>query len=199
MPGSGKDGKLPIPIKTARLNLRPLRVEDWDDWIDFIKDEDSYLYLNYDAPNDERARMWFEDLMDLRFTRPKRYLCLGIELVEEAKLIGCITLSFNDPEEHQQGCFDIILHPAYRRRGYGSEALMGLIRFVFECIGMHDIRKRVDIRNVAGCRMVEKAGMKLEGTFHEERRIKGEWISSAYYAMIRRWWRNERNPELKPF
>lgn len=190
MPGSGKDSKLPVPINTLRLNLRPLKFGDLDDWMEFTKDESSYIYLEYNAPDDEEAKSWFMDSMDMRFTRPGGWLPFGIELRGNSKLIGYIPLSFNDPHQHQQGSFSLMVHPAYRRQGYGSEALAGLMAFAFDGIGLHDIRTRLDSRNVAGRRTAERSGMRLEGEFHEERRIKGEWVSGAYYAMIRSWWAN---------
>jgi len=183
--GSDKGRKLPLPIQTQRLILRALRTEDLQDWLEFVKDEDSYKYISYNAPDDEEAISWLEHGKALRLTNPKGRLALGIELKSEAKIIGYLSFSLNDPEDHPQGSFHILMHPAYRRQGYGSEALLGLIDFGFSGIALHDIRVRIDNRDLAGRRMVEKAGMKLEGEFIEECRVKGEWISSAYYVILK--------------
>ena len=56
--------------------------------------------------------------------------------------------------------------------------------FGFHGIGLHDMRVRIDVRNVAGRRTVEKTGMKQEGEFFEQCRVKGEWVSAAYYVMF---------------
>ena len=186
--GSEKGGKLPLPIKTPRLNIRPLRTEDLADWLEFVKDEDSYKYLTNYPPDDEETRVWLEECKILRLTRPKGRLALGIELQDNVKVIGNLTFDLNDPEDHRQGSFHIMMHPAYRCRGYGTEAVLGLLGFGFNGIALHDIRVRIDIRNLAGRRMVEKAAMKLEGEFLEQWRVKGEWASAAYYVMLSAWW-----------
>ena len=173
---------------TSRLNLRHLRTEDLPDLLEFVKDEDSYKYLTNYPPDDEEAKSWLEKSKASRLTHPKGWLALAVELQNDAKVIGHLSFFLNDPEEHRQGSFIIMMHPAYRRQGYGTEALLGLMDFGFKGIALHDIRIATDSRNLAARRMVEKAGMKLEGEFVEERRIKGEWISEAYYGILSVWW-----------
>ena len=188
--GSKTGGKLPLPIKTSRLNLRPLRTEDQPDWLEFVTDEDSYRYLSYYEPDYEDARCWLEDSKVLKLTHPKGCLTIGIELQKEAKIIGHLPFHLTDSEGHRQGSFNLMVHPAYRRQGYGTEALLGIIEFGFNSIALHDIRVGIDSRNIAVRQMVEKAGMKLEGEFVEEYRVKGEWVSIVYYVIFSRTWRN---------
>jgi [ribosomal protein S5]-alanine N-acetyltransferase len=189
---SEKGGKLPLPIKTPRLIIRPLKTEDLPDWLEFVKDDDSYKYLDCNAPDDEQAISWLERGRVLRLPHSNKTLSLGIELQNEAKIIGDLSLVLNDPEEHRQGVFSILIHPAFRCQGYGTEALLGLIGFGFNGVALHDIRASIDFRDLAGRRMVEKAGMKLEGEFVEERRFKGEWISTAYYVILSKWWQRAK-------
>ena len=177
--------KLPLPIATKRLNIRPLRTEDLPDWLEFIKDDDSYKYITYNAPDDEEAISWLENGKDFRLTNPIGRLALGIELQSAAKIIGYLSFSLNDPEDHRRGAFHMLIHPDYRRQGYGTEALLGLFDFGMNGIALHDIRVRIDSRDLAARRLVIKAGMKLEGEFIEECRIKGEWVSSAYYVIFK--------------
>ena len=189
LPANSKMGwKLPLPIETPRLNLRPLRTEDLPDWLEFLQDEDSYTFLNDNAPNEEDATSWLANNIILRFTHPKGCLALGIEIKPDTKIIGYLSFYLTDHVDHRQATFHIMMHPAYRRKGYGTEALHGLISFGFTGVALHDIRVSIDNRNLAGRRMVEKAGMKLEGEFIEQCRVKGEWISTAYYAILSTWW-----------
>ena len=181
---SEKGKMLPLPIKTQRLNIRPLKTEDLPDWLEFVKDEDSYKYLDYYAPDDEGAISWLANRKIFRLTNPKGSLALGLELQKDTKLIGHLSFYLSDTEEHRQGAFSIMMHPAYRRQGYGTEALLSLFDFGFNDIALHDIRVSIHSLNIAGRRMVEKAGMKLQGEFIEDRRVKGEWISTAYYGKL---------------
>src|SRR5215471_13768245 len=102
--GSNVGGKLPLPITTPRLRLRFLRTEDQPDWLEFITDEGSYTYLDADCPDEDTARTWFERSQTMRFTDPKGYLPLGIELSEPLKVIGSLSFYIvrpeDDPEMH---------------------------------------------------------------------------------------------------
>ena len=188
---SGTDGKLPVPIQTQRLLLRPLRDDDLSDWLELVTDEDSYKYFHFYAPSEEEASSGFEQNRRLRPAQPNGHLALGIQLQNEAKIIGGLWFYLTDPEEHRQGTFRIIIHPAFRGKGFGAEALMGLLDFGLNGLAMHDIRVTIDSENKAGRRMAERAGMKLEGEMTEERRIKGEWRSMAYYGMLAGWWQQK--------
>ena len=48
-----------------------------------------------------------------------------------------------------------------------------------------------DMRNAAGIRLLEKAGLRQEGEFLQDRRVRNEWVDTAYYAC----WRRNTNPD----
>ena len=192
LPGLGINARLPVPIDAPRLIIRPLTREDLPDLLEYITDDNSYKYLHLFAPDDLQVRRWFEEGNLYRFTRPKGWLPLGIELKTSRKVIGHLFFYLVD-EDHLQGTFNVMIHPDYRRHGYAMEALTGLFGFGFIGIGLHDIRLRVDIRNVPGCRLMEAAGMKLEGEYVEEYRFNGEWVSSVCYGILSsRWLANRK-------
>jgi RimJ/RimL family protein N-acetyltransferase len=187
--GSEVGGRLPLPIRTARLRLRLLTTEDQPDWLEFITDEESYTYLDGECPDEDEARVWFGRSQRARLTDPKGYIPLGIEMQEPLKVIGSVSFYLFSPEDdsemHRQGGFLIMLHRDYRRRGYGAEAVRGLFDLAFEGIGLHDVRTSIDRRNASACRMAEKAGMILEGNFFEDQYIKGSWVSTAWYRILK--------------
>src|SRR3954471_14097561 len=76
--GSAGDGRLPIPVKTARLNLRSLDVQDQPDWLEFITDEESHRFLEDNPPDEDEARQWLENSKTIRLTDPKGYLLLAV-------------------------------------------------------------------------------------------------------------------------
>lgn len=187
--GSAMGGKLPLPIRTPRLGLRLLTTEDQPDWLEFVTDEESYTYMDGDCPDEDAARAWFESSQTIRLTDPKGYIPFGIEIQEPLKVIGSLSFYLFGPEDdsemHRQGGFQIMLHRDFRRRGYGTEAVRGLLDFAFQGIGLHDVRVSTDSRNVAARRMVEKAGMILEGEFAEDRYIKSRWVTTAWYRILK--------------
>ena len=72
LPANSERGwKLPLPVETPRLKLRPLKPGDLPDWLEFVLDEDSYIYLNHHAPNEEEAKNWLANyiLLGLRIQK----------------------------------------------------------------------------------------------------------------------------------
>ncbi len=187
--GSEMGGKLPLPVPTTRLRLRLFTTEDQPDWLEFVTVEESYTYLNGNCPDEDTARAWFERSQTMRLTDPEGYIPLAIEMQEPLKVIGFISFYLyspdDDPQMHRQGGFQIMVHGDYRRRGYGTEAVRALFDLAFEGIGLHDVRVSIDRRNSCTRRMAEKAGMILEGDFAEDRFIKGTWVSTAWYRMLK--------------
>ena len=187
--GSELGGKLPLPMMTPRIRLRLLTPEDQPDWLEFIADQESYTYLDGEPPDEDEARTWLSHSQSARLTDPNGYIPLGIEIQEPLKVIGSLSFYLFSPEDdsemHRQGGFQILLHRDYRRRGYGTEAVRALFDLAFKGIGLHDVRVSVDRRNCPARGMVEKAGMILEGDFAEDRFIKGSWVSTAWYRILK--------------
>ncbi len=51
---------------------------------------------------------------------------------------------------------------------------------------------RVEARNIASARVLEKLGMRREAHFVENELVKGEWQSELVYAILDREWRSTR-------
>jgi len=91
-------------------------------------------------------------------------------------------------EENRQGEIGFIAHPAHHGHGYATEAARPLLRFAFETLGLHRVVGRLEPRNVASARVLEKLGMRLEAHLVENEWVKDEWQSELVYAMLAREW-----------
>ena len=69
-------------------------------------------------------------------------------------------------------------------KGYASSALFLLIHFFFEEVGVNRIYATHDPRNPNSGKVMEKCGMKYEGTLRRTRFRKGEYSDRAMYAII---------------
>jgi RimJ/RimL family protein N-acetyltransferase len=58
----------------------------------------------------------------------------------------------------------------------------------FEGLGLHRIAGRLDGRNVASARVLERLGMRREAHLVENERVKGEWTDEVVYALLAREW-----------
>ena len=56
-------------------------------------------------------------------------------------------------------------------------------------VGLHRIVGRLEARNLASARVLEKLGMRREALLIENEFVKGEWQSELDYAILAREWR----------
>jgi L-amino acid N-acyltransferase YncA len=74
--------------------------------------------------------------------------------------------------------------PRLRHRG-GARALLAI---AFEDYELHRVCGRLEPRNEASARVLEKLGMRREGLLVENEWVKGEWQSELIYALLAREW-----------
>ncbi|MCK4510553.1 GNAT family N-acetyltransferase, partial [bacterium] len=79
-------------------------------------------------------------------------------------------------------------------RGLAMEAAAGLIGFGFEQLRVHRIWATCDTRNVRSARVLEKAGMKLEGIMRDDTWLRGQWRSSRLYSILEGEWNRGKTP-----
>ena len=61
-----------------------------------------------------------------------------------------------------------------------------LLRLAFEDLGLHRVIGRLEARNDASARVLERLGMRREAHLVENEYIKGEWQSEIIYAILDR-------------
>ncbi len=64
-----------------------------------------------------------------------------------------------------------------------------MLRLGFEDLGLHRIAGRLDARNAASARVLERLGMRREARFLQNEIVKGEWADEMVYAMLEDEWR----------
>jgi len=91
--------------------------------------------------------------------------------------------------DHATAEIGYITHPAHGGHGYATEACGPLLAIAFDGLGLHRVIGRVEARNVASARVLEKLGMRREAHLVENEWVKGEWQSELVYAILDREWR----------
>ena len=82
----------------------------------------------------------------------------------------------------------ITLTRAYQGQGYATEAVEGVLDWLFVSLGKHRIHARVDPRNEASIALLERVGMRKEGHLRESVWTKGEWADDMIYAILGKEW-----------
>lgn len=180
--GSKIAGKLPFPVTTERLVLRRFVPIDWKDLFEVMSDEEIWKLHDFDAPDDETVVGWLERDARCNFIEGNR-LSIAIDLTSAAKVIGCLSFWYIG-DKFNQIAFDLMLHKNHRRQGFATEALRAFFKVAFKSLHLHRITADFDSRATAFAGVLEHAGMRREGEFIRDHRIKGEWASTTCYALL---------------
>ncbi|SUE94994.1 GNAT family N-acetyltransferase [Mycolicibacterium tokaiense] len=102
---------------------------------------------------------------------------------ESRALIGSAALSITSTE-HRRGEIGYVLHPDVWSKGLATEAARTLLQFGFTTLGLRRIAATCHPDNRASSRVLEKAGLVLEGRMRSHLWVRGAWRDSLIYAAI---------------
>lgn len=177
------------PIKTERLILRPYTPADLEDLFDIQSRSQVTRYLYWEPRDRRETREVLERKIRASVLGVEgEGLQLAVELPESGKVIGDVVLIWKS-RAHRQGEVGYVFHPDHGGHGYATEAAREMLRLGFEELGLHRIAGRIDGRNTASARVLERLGMRREAHFVQNEMVKGEWTDEIVYAMLADEWR----------
>lgn len=181
------------PILTERLHLRPYTLDDFDALYDIHSRPEVARYLYWDARDPDEVREALEKkIRSSMLADEGDALQLAVVLPETGALLGDVVL-FWTSREHRQGEVGYIFHPDHGGRGYATEATAVMLRLGFEGLGLHRVVGRLDGRNAASARVLERLGLRREAHLVQNEMVKGEWTDEVIYAMLEDEWRARRS------
>lgn len=176
------------PLETERLVLRPFEHGDLAALQEIHSEEANARWLYNEALTREQVVALLERKIAGAALRAEgEWLSAAAALRATGEVVCDVSLLWAS-EVHKQGEIGFIAHPAHHGRGYTTEAARPLLAFAFETLGLHRVVGRLERRNVASVRVLEKLGMRREALFVENEWVKSEWQSELVYAMLAREW-----------
>jgi [ribosomal protein S5]-alanine N-acetyltransferase len=150
---------LPEVLHTARLRLRPARLDDAEAvFAGWARDPCATRYLSWRPYDDVAlARAFLADAIEAR-QRGRRCLW-SLEQVEDGQVIGQIDALL----EGHRVYLGWVLAPPQWGRGYMSEAVRAVVEGCLAVPGIFRVWAVCDVDNRASARVMEKAGMSFEG------------------------------------
>ena len=177
-----------LPIATERMILRPFAPGDLDALVAIHGDERVVRYLPWGVRDRaELAGVLEEKARRTRVEREGDGLNLAGVDAETGDLVADLSLMWRSAE-HRQGEVGYILHPAHEGHGYATEGARAMLALGFDGLGLHRIYGRIDARNDASARVLERLGMRREAHLVENEHLKGEWTDEVVYALLAREW-----------
>ncbi len=112
----------------------------------------------------------------------------GVGLVVEldGRLIGFIQYFEETDPDYRHASIDVALHPDWRNRGLGTDAVRTLARHLFEDLGHHRITIDPAVVNARAIASYRKVGFKDVGVMRRyERANDGTWHDGLLMDMLR--------------
>jgi Acetyltransferases, including N-acetylases of ribosomal proteins len=168
-------------IETIRLILRKFREEDANDMFYlWAGDPEVCKYLLWGPHRDieasrKRIMYWMNN-----YERSNAYVW-AIELKGEHKVIGTISVELSN--DSALSCeVGYCISKLYWGRGIMTEALRGVLHYLFFEIGYQRILAKHDVENVASGRVMQKAGMHfIKMEYRAGVRRDGSYYDCAVY------------------
>ena len=185
----------PIPtLETERLCLRPFTLDDEAAMFALVSDPEIDRFVRFEAHRTPAETRAFLELVLEHYQRGDPF-AWAMVLREDGRLIGSCGFVSQAPER-KSGEIGYWVGKPYWGKGYAAEAARALVRLGFERMGLEQVEAKCFVENRAGQRVIEKLGMKLEGTDRSEM-IKGEYPELNMYGISREEWR-EQAPKIPP-
>jgi [ribosomal protein S5]-alanine N-acetyltransferase len=170
-------------ISTDRLIIRLVEHSDLPALLEVNNNDAVTRYLPYDSwKSMDDAQAWYERAM----TRHETGIVWQFVIVlrESGRAIGtCLFFNFDEPSHRAETGY--VLGQVYWSKGYGHEAMKGLVAYAFDTLNLRRLEAQVDPRNVASCKLLERLGFEREGLRRQNYFTKGEFSDTALYGLLR--------------
>ena len=170
-------------FETARLIARRFGPRDLAPFVAMRADPEVARFQSWESYAEEEGRRFIAELSTRQPGEPG-WFQFALEEKLSGRMVGDCGL-FIDPADRRLARLGYTLARGFWNRGLATEAVTGLTAFAFGQYGVHRITASVDPRNVASCRVLEKAGFAKEAHFRQSEWFKGEWADDAVYARLR--------------
>jgi RimJ/RimL family protein N-acetyltransferase len=189
-----------LTLKTDKLILRPFERSDLDDVLSYYSLPEVQRYLDWKARDKTEAKTAFDAMRkQTRLTRPGDILTLAVVRKTDGAVLGHVSLRWTDATAGQ-GEIRFAIGPAYRRRGYATEAVKAVMTLAFERFRMHRIFAVTAGQNQASAKLLRSIGMRLEAHYREHALFMGEWDEELHFAVLaREWLRGSKVRELAQY
>ncbi|GHV01937.1 GNAT family acetyltransferase [Clostridia bacterium] len=176
--------RIPPVIETERLILRPFEPADAPAIFAYSSDPENTKYMLWE-PNKtlkDTEKFISDEIEKYKTGRDYDYAFI---LKKTGALIGTGGAAVGEGIFARTAEIGYILDKRYWGNGYAPEAMRALSDYLFKEKGIRRIQAKHFIANPASGRVMEKIGMRYEGTFAEYLFARGAFQTVKMYAMIK--------------
>lgn len=167
---------------------------------DLTPDDASALFAYHSAEQVARFQSWLPGSVDdaralivrsasTPFDQNDSWYQLAVRSAATGELVGDLGVHFVADDGHQVE-IGFTIAPAHQRRGFGSEAVIALLDYLFRVLNKHRVFASVDPRNEASLALLRSIGMRQEAHFRQSLLWKGEWVDDVVFGLLRSEWKS---------
>ena len=173
-------------IESARLILRPFQLSDAAVVQELAGERDiADTTINIPHPyEDGMAEEWISGHES--GYKDGESVTFAVTLRDDSALVGAIGLRVDRSVNRAE--LGYWIGKAFWNRGYATEATAAVLAFGFDVLGLNRIQARHMARNPSSGRVMEKAGMRLEGTARQDAIKWDQYEDLVTYAVLREEW-----------
>ena len=174
-----------ISISTERLNLRSIILSDGESILSYRSSPEVYKYQNWKPKTIEDVEIFIKESTSSEPNIPGTWHQLSIFIKENNMLIGDIGIHFIDDLQVEIG---FALSADYQGKGYATEAVLGVMNYLFYTLKKHRVTASVDPRNIKSISLLNRIKMRKEAHFKKSYWFNGEWVDDIVYAILAEEW-----------
>jgi ribosomal-protein-alanine N-acetyltransferase len=170
-------------IRGHKTRLRPMRPDEAPLFYEWATDPEVQPFwgeADHYSDFDGFLRHWHPHYFD--GSQPNLGRCFAIEV--EGSPIGMITYNRVNTVNRSTDIDILIGDQAYRGRGYGSDAILAFLGFLFETVGLHRVWLGTFAHNLRAHRAYEKCGFVREGVTRQSDWLDGRWVDTVIYGIL---------------
>ena len=167
-------------IRTSRLVLREMEVDDFDSIHAYASDPDVCRYMSFGPNTPEETLAFIARSIDARTVEPRGDYNL-LACLPDGMVVGGCGIDGTAGEE-KAGYIGYLLRRDCWGQGYATAVANALVRFGFDCLGLQRVWSTCHAANAGSAHVMEKVGMLREATIHEGYRYG---LSAADYERYR--------------
>jgi [ribosomal protein S5]-alanine N-acetyltransferase len=173
-------------METERLLLRKISMDDAEDMFEYARDAEVARYVLWHPHKTiEDSRQFISLVLD-EYAKGG-VAPWGIEYKADKRFVGTVGfLDWSIPNARIE--IGYAISRAYWGQGIMTEAVRAVIDLGFRNMALNRIQAMCLPENVASARVMEKAGMRYEGTLRQYLLIKGEFRDLKMYSILRDEW-----------
>lgn len=170
-------------IKTKRLILRPVSINDAQDIYDYSSDEEVTKMVTYDTYTSIEDA--YQSLNHFFLNRDPNVQFEAMAIVDKntQKMIGTCDASALFRKDMAEVGY--VLHKDYWHKGIMTEAMRAYCQWLFEEKGLRRLELTHDPRNIGSKKVAEKLGFVYEGKRRAYIKIEGAYSDMPYYSLLK--------------